>query len=349
MTTPNSCTIVRLLVVLMLVLSASACNGKSARVETLRVLYLTNPGLFHDYLGQADTIATGLADFANVQIDVSVHELERWKHQDFARGYDALIYNICLADNHDAALIANLRRQTEQLKVPALFIHCALHSFRDTPSWWSLPGLRTYQHEHPHSIVLTAEQPHPVLQGVPSEWTVANDEMYINIERGQALLPLQTTQGEDGERHTVSWLHPLDGVTVFGTTLGHNNQTLKDPHFLRLLGNALLFVTSHLQEDGQPEFGFGPNPEREKAIIDKTSGLLMLTAEQRSCALNAWRARRRQCATHCNSTVTAGQVNVEAAYCLAACVAKDEIFEQLTKAGTELAESCAAVSSQSQQ
>ena len=113
----------------------------------LKVLILTSPGVYHNYEQQTQALAYGIAEHVNVRFDVSLAELERWKTTDFAQGYDALIYNLCMADNQDNALIANLRRQTEQLGVPALVIHCTMHSFRETNLWWPMFGLQTKAHE----------------------------------------------------------------------------------------------------------------------------------------------------------------------------------------------------------
>jgi hypothetical protein len=45
---------------------------------------------------------------------------------------------------------------------------------------------------------------------------------------------------------------------VFGTTLGHSEETMKNTAFHQLLANAVLFVTGNLTADGQPTPGMGP-------------------------------------------------------------------------------------------
>lgn len=231
----------------LLCLNVHASDG-----EPLKALILTSPGVYHNYQQQTRDLAYGIAAHANVRFDVSLAEQERWKTTDFSEGYDVLIYNICMADNEDAALIANLRRQTEELGVPAVVIHCTMHSFRNTDQWWPLLGLQTRAHEPLRKLPQVRRTAHPILTGLPEEWTVANDELYINLQFDGE--PLLSSLGEDDAPHVTAWLAP--GVTpVFGTTLGHSQETMKDPAFHRLLANGVLFVTGNLALDGKPKPG----------------------------------------------------------------------------------------------
>lgn len=234
-------------------------SDPAAANRPLNALILTSPGVYHNYKQQTWILAHRIAEYANVRFDVSLAEPERWKSTDFSEGYDVLIYNFCMADNQDGALIANLRRQTEQLGVPALVIHCTMHSFRETDLWWPMFGLKTKDHEPLRSLTQTQGEWHPILTGIPSEWTLTNDELYINLEFGGQ--PLLSTIGEDGETHTTAWLTYQGTTPVFGTTLGHSEDTIKNPAFQRLIANALLFVTDNLSDDGTPKAGLEGNED----------------------------------------------------------------------------------------
>ena len=259
------------------------CGSLSHAAQPLRALLLTSPGVYHNYEQQTWDIGHAIGDRANVRFDVSLAELERWTTTDFSEGYDVLIYNICMADSEDAALIANLRRQTEQLGVPALVIHCTMHSFRETDLWWPLFGLQTKTHEALRPLAQVQEGQHPILSGLPAEWTVANDELYLNLQFSAE--PLLSSVGEDGKSHITAWL-AFQGITpIFGTTLGHSNETMKDPAFQRLLTNALLFVTGNLASDGTPKAGMESNGGMD--IFDAFSapeGVKFLGEEGKDCA-----------------------------------------------------------------
>lgn len=248
----------------------------------IKALLLTSPGIYHDYAYQSEAITAALARNIHIQFDVSLAETERWQQADFTRGYDVVIYNICMADNTDAALIANLRRQTEQQGVPALVLHCTMHSFRETDLWWPLYGLKTTAHEAIGEIPQQPAKAHPVLAGVPADWVVAHDELYTNLSfEGEALL---TAAGEDGKSHATAWIHSANGSRIFGTTLGHSLETIEDPVYQRLLTNAVLWVTGNVNEDGSARAGLAPN--RSEPVIGRLSkapGVDYLTDEQRSC------------------------------------------------------------------
>ena len=259
-------------------------SSQAAIKPPLKVLILTSPGVYHNYEQQTQTLAYGIAEHANVRFDVSLAELERWKTTDFAQGYDVLIYNICMADNQDNALIANLRRQTEQLGVPALVIHCTMHSFRDTNLWWPMFGLQTNTHESLRPLTQIQAAPHPILRGIPNDWTVANDELYINQQfEAQTLL---IAIGEDTKPHTTAWLDYQGTTPIFGTTLGHSDETLNDPAFQRLIANALLFVTGNLLDQGIATAALEPVNEPVD-IIDNVSapqGAVFLGKKGMDCA-----------------------------------------------------------------
>ena len=251
---------------LYLLLATCLCSISAAvRAEPpLRALLLTSPGVYHNYQYQARAISEGIARHVNVVFDVSLAELERWKSSDFAEGYDVIVYNICMAGNEDAEMIANMRRQTEDLEVPAMVIHCTMHSFRNTDFWWPFYGLQSKSHEALGPMNLTIGKEHPVLTDIPGNWTVGKDELYINLQfHAEALL---TAPGKDGRTHVTTWLQQQGQTTVFGTTLGHSNETMQDPVFQRLLSKALLYVTGNLDDDGTINPAFAADPSRGDAI-----------------------------------------------------------------------------------
>ena len=265
--------------------------ANTAIAQQLKGLILTSPGVYHNYEYQNRVIAEALASRVDVQFDVSLAELDRWKNTDFSEGYDVLIYNICMADDTNPELIANMRRQTEELGVPAMVLHCTMHSFRTTDLWWPFYGLQTKAHERLKAMTMEPANKHPILQGVPEQWTLAEDELYINLQLGE-VLELQTSPGEDGAAHVITWLKAAAGTPVFGTTLGHADQTLEDPVYQRLLSNALLYITGNLSADGTPEPGALASNEGQPAIdqFSAADGIRYLGAEGKDCVMKefAW-------------------------------------------------------------
>ncbi|MBK6510698.1 MAG: ThuA domain-containing protein [Haliea sp.] len=285
--------------------------------QALRALILTSPGVYHNYEQQTQDIGRGIVERANVRFDVSLAEPDRWRTTDFSLGYDVLIYNICMADNQDAALIANMRRQTEELGVPAVFIHCTMHSFRETDLWWPLLGLQSKAHEPLRPLRQIQDATHPILTGIPEDWVLPEDELYINLDFiGQRLL---STVGEDGEAHTTAWIAYHGLTPVFGTTLGHSEETLKNTAFHQLLANAVLFVTGNLTADGQPTPGMGPMGDGMDIFgnFSAPEGVKFLGREGKDCVYRKLAIAAAPCYLRC--IVNPFEWGEETRACKAAC------------------------------
>ena len=284
------------LMIIAVLLSCLSVPGQAG--EPLKALLLTSPGVYHNYESQSQTLADAIASRTYVRFDVSVAELERWKTTDYSQGYDVLVYNICMADNQDRELIDNMRRQTEALGVPAVVIHCTMHSFRDTDDWWSLYGLKTRAHEHLHPITLSHAMEHPILQGIPADWTVAEDELYINQAfTAQALL---TSAGEDGDEHTIAWLNNAGSTQIFGTTLGHTDQTIAEPVFAQLVTNGMLYVTGRLDGQGMALPGLEPVPGDAIGLITHPQGIVFLGDEGKDCVNGEFASAVGPCYVGCS-------------------------------------------------
>lgn len=46
---------------------------------------------------------------------------------------------------------------------------------------------------------------------------------------------------------------------VFGTTLGHSNQTMQREVYLDVVARGLLWACNKLDDDGKPKAGYGKN------------------------------------------------------------------------------------------
>lgn len=265
----------------------------------LKALILTSPGVYHNYERQTWDIGHGIVERANVRFDVSLAEPERWKTTDYSMGYDVLIYNLCMADNKDAALIANMRRQTEELGVPAVFIHCTMHSFRETDLWWPLLGLKSKEHEPERALRQIQHGPHPILTGIPEDWVLPEDELYLNLEFvGQSLL---SSVDEAGNDQVTAWVDYQGLTPVFGTTLGHTEATMKSTAYQQMLANAVLFVTGNLSSDGKPTAGMGPMGDGMDIFgnFSAPEGVKFLGQKGQDCAMRKMAIAAAPCYLSC--------------------------------------------------
>ncbi len=204
-----------------------------------------------------------------------------------------------MADNQDAELIANLRRQTEQLGVPALVIHCTMHSFRETDLWWPMFGLQTKAHEEQRPLPQVQEDEHPILNGIPLDWTVANDELYINLQF--TAQPLLSSVGEDGKSHTTAWLAYQARRRSLAPRWDTVMTTMKDPVFQRLIANAVLFVTGNLSPDGTPKPGLEPVGDGMDIFetFSAPEGVRFLGKEGKDCAFRKLAIAAAPCYVGC--------------------------------------------------
>src|SRR5205814_9144361 len=113
------------------------------------------------------------------------------------------------------------------------------------------------------------DQASPITVGM-TNWTTIREELYNNV-RVLSAQPLakgkQITKRKDGSEKTdnsvVVWSNEYGPkkTRVFSTTIGHNNETVKDPRYLDLVTRGVLWATGHLKADGTPAAGYGPKPK----------------------------------------------------------------------------------------
>jgi len=135
-----SAALIALISVLVIISCSSATAGNKnetrAEAKEKKVLYVTHePGKYHKYTPQLAEFKK-IAEEAKWKLTVitgTMEELiENLKKPDFAKGYDAIVYNFCLAHCADLEACENTIAQTRDNGVPAMLIHCSMHSFWNT-------------------------------------------------------------------------------------------------------------------------------------------------------------------------------------------------------------------------
>jgi type 1 glutamine amidotransferase len=262
-------------------LSLSTAVFAQEKPKPIRALLILG-GCCHDYAHQKDILSKGIAERANVEVTIAYDTDKTTKHlnpvyekDDWAKGYDVVIHDDCTADVNDDAIVARVVKPHKD-GLPAVVLHCAMHSFRTkgwdnksaapTP-WFELTGLPTVRHGAQLPIALTfTDKQSPITKGM-EDWTTIKEELYNNnigklLDTAQPLIRgKQVYKSRDGKEHTdeyvVAWTNTYNGKTkVFGTTVGHNNETVSDPRYLDLVTRGLLWTTGHLTDDGKPAAGY---------------------------------------------------------------------------------------------
>jgi type 1 glutamine amidotransferase len=267
----------RVLLHLLAAFAASVGANAEDAPPPLKVLLLTG-GCCHDYKTQKDLLKNGLeariravVDQIHVDDDSTRPALPIYGHPDYARGYDVVIHDECAADIKDPAVIQGVLKPHQE-GVPAVNLHCAMHSYRfgnfaepvpdDAPNaaWYEYLGLQSTGHgpQEPIAIHFTDAES-PIAKGL-EDWTTGREELYNNVRIYPGARALargrQIADGKEVES-VVAWTHTYRGARVFCTTLGHNNATVADPRYLDLVARGVLWAAGRLDVTGQPLPGYG--------------------------------------------------------------------------------------------
>ena len=233
--------------------------------EPLKGLIITG-GCCHDYENQKRIIAEGLSQRLNITWEfvheggtARDHEISVYKQPGWAKKYDLIVHNECFGGVTNPEFVKSIA-DAHFAGVPGIFIHCALHSYRSSgaaDSWRELIGVTSTSHEKHRAVNVIKLEDHPVMTGFPQEWKTPNGELYKIEKEWANCIPLAKAYGVDtGKDHTVVWLNKFGKANVFGTSLGHHNETMNHEIWLGMVARGALFVTGHLDENGNPEEGY---------------------------------------------------------------------------------------------
>ena len=142
-------------------LAALVSAPAAAQTAPLRVLLLTGGG-YHDYPAQKEILAKGITDRINARVTIddeagrnSAARISRHNNPDWLKDVDVVVYNICFADVKDNAWSEAIVRAHVAAKVPAVVLHCTMHSYNfrgDSPIWSEFLGVRTQRHQRQNAV-----------------------------------------------------------------------------------------------------------------------------------------------------------------------------------------------------
>lgn len=253
-----------------------AANSTNA-AEPLKALLISG-GCCHDYPTQDRIIPLGVSQRANVAWTVANWGggregiVELYREGDWAEGYDVVVHNECFGAVDDKEYIQRIVDGHLKANVPAVFVHCALHSYRvaEPENWRELIGVTSRRHERGgrRLDVTNVAADHPIMQGFPDVWKTPNGELYVIEKVWPNCTPLAQAFGEDTQQNQVCiWANEMEGVRVFGTSLGHHNETMLSDEYLDVFARGVLWACGKLRDDGTTDAGY---EGRGKGPIDLT-------------------------------------------------------------------------------
>jgi len=243
----------RFALVLFAAIATSAFAAEKPR--PLKALLVTG-GCCHDYTAQKKIIPEGVSARANVEWTI-VHEGEDRDHRisiysnpDWSKGYDVVVHNECFADTTDTNYIRKIT-SVHKAGVPAVVIHCAMHTYRAAgiDDWREFLGVTSRRHDHQSRYAVTKVTEHPIVKGIPGDWKTPMDELYVIDKLWPNAKALATSVSErDGKAYPVIWINQYGNARVFGTTYGHSDNTFRDPVFLEYVSRGVLWAAGVLEK-----------------------------------------------------------------------------------------------------
>ena len=206
---------------------------------------IVSGGCCHDYSGEAKVMMDAIGRALPVDWTVVVQggrgtrgRMPVYADADWAKRFDIVIHNECLADVDDADYIRKITGG-HRGGPPAIVIHCAMHSYRaaEIDDWREFLGVTSRRHTRPFAIPVTiAAKDHRVMQGFKQDWVTPVDELYVidKIWPRTTALAIAVSP-EDKKEYPLVWVSEYERTRVFGTSLGHGNDTWADPVFQDLL------------------------------------------------------------------------------------------------------------------
>ena len=233
--------------------------------EPVRALLIVG-GCCHDYDSQKQIIKQGLEATAHIDVTV-VHqggsgtkaEIELYRDPKWADRFDVILHDECFSDDKDPQWLARILEPHRKGK-PGVVIHCAMHCYRvGNDDWFEFCGVTSRGHgpRYPHEV-RNVQASHPIMEGFGAAWANPAGELYRIDRLWPTSSPLATAKDrENGQDQVCVWTNDYRGTRVFGTTLGHHNETVDSPEFIGMLARGTLWASGKLA----PEY-LKPAPKR---------------------------------------------------------------------------------------
>jgi len=189
------------------------------------------------------------------------HKVSIYSKPNWSDGYDVVIHNECFGAIEDVAFVEGIVNEHKHSGVPAVFVHCAMHSYRaaQTDEWRKLIGVTSRRHEKvKRSLdVRNLAADNPIMAGFPEVWKTPNGELYVIENIWPNCTPLAAAYSPETESDQLCiWINNYDNVRIFGTTLGHHNEEMIADEWLDTVARGVLWTVKKLNSDGTPEEGY---------------------------------------------------------------------------------------------
>ncbi len=214
-------------------------------------------GCCHDYPRQQEIIPNGIAARTSIPIDWTVvldasngGKIPFQASADWAKDYDVVVHNECHAGVTDKDWVENILKPHRE-GTPAVVVHCAMHSYRTgDEAWFDFLGVTSHRHgaRYPFEVRNLATD-NPIMKSFGDSWMTPQGELYLISKLGERTTPLAHAFSRDSKKNEVCiWTNQYGKARVFGTTLGHHNETMAAAPFLDTVTRGLLWSVDRLDD-----------------------------------------------------------------------------------------------------
>ncbi len=269
------------LILVLVALNLFSSDGIAAeKSKPIKALLVTG-GCCHDYERQKLILTKGISARANV-IWTVVHQggtttdtkIPLYEDPAWAEGFDVVVHNECFAHVKEQAWLDRIL-EPHKAGTPAVLIHCAMHCYRTgTDDWFEFVGQQSPGHGAHYSYTVdNVNADHPIMQGFGASWVAPKGELYDTAKLWPTCTPLgQAKRQGDNQPQTCIWTNMYRDTRVFGTTIGHYNETMSEPQYLDLVTRGLLWAVNRLDEDSFTKTSEETNEEIRKLVDAKPQG-----------------------------------------------------------------------------
>lgn len=241
--------------------------GTEPKARSIRALLISG-GCCHDYPGQDKILSEGISARANVEWTIvrdegqvgTKHKISAYQKEDWSKGYDIVVHNECFSDEKELEWLERIVKPHRE-GLPAVVIHCAMHCYRaPTNEWFKFVGVTSHGHGSHFAYPMTNVKPeHPIMKTFPVVWQTPKEELYNITTVEKSATPLATGYSPETKKGEPNvWINTFGKARVFGTTVGHYNETMSQKVYLDMLARGFLWAAGKLDESGEPVAGYGP-------------------------------------------------------------------------------------------
>ena len=226
-------------------------------------------GCCHDYPRQKLIICEGLSQRISIAWEIvhegddkgKSHRVSVYGKPNWSDGYDVVVHNECFGAIEDVDFVEGIVNEHKRSGVPAVFIHCSMHSYRaaQTDEWRKLIGVTSRRHERAKRSldVRNLATDNPIMARFPETWKTPNGELYVIENIWPHCTPLAAAYSPETKTdQPCIWINKYDDLRVFGTTLGHHNETMIADEWLDTVSRGVLWTVNKLNSDGTPAEGY---------------------------------------------------------------------------------------------